>query len=255
MARVKVCPQCGHHNGSGDIECSECSCDLSGVNPVSEEFIEQQKKEAALESELKKEDTFKEQSNAPAAQNNLQTDTSKTQSSSSEEVMVKICPKCGAENTGVKRFCTKCKESIKSVKGIYKKKAAEETSVRPNIPAKEELSSQQKISLGALKSPDNTFSFTLDSSRPVFEVGRENLMAEYLEKRLFVSRRHAQFQMIDIKFAVRDLNSTNGTYVNNEKLAPQSLRLLECGDKISFGGKWPDDPLSSNVGCLIVDYS
>ncbi len=52
-----------------------------------------------------------------------------------------------------------------------------------------------------------------------------------------VSRRHAEIvQQSDLWF-LQDLNSTNGTYINNQRVAPQSRQPLRSGDQIRLG-KW-----------------
>ncbi len=49
------------------------------------------------------------------------------------------------------------------------------------------------------------------------------------------SRRHAQILERDGKFYVRDLNSTNGTYVNYQKVPPGRRQPLKHGDVLQFG--------------------
>lgn len=52
-----------------------------------------------------------------------------------------------------------------------------------------------------------------------------------------VSRRHAEIvQQRDLWF-LQDLNSTNGTYINNQRLAPHARQPLQSGDQIRLG-KW-----------------
>jgi hypothetical protein len=48
-----------------------------------------------------------------------------------------------------------------------------------------------------------------------------------------VSRQHCQFIMTDNGYTLRDLNSTNGTFVNGKKMDED--RLLKTGDRIGFG--------------------
>jgi DNA-binding winged helix-turn-helix (wHTH) protein len=49
-----------------------------------------------------------------------------------------------------------------------------------------------------------------------------------------VSRLHARLELEHEQIAIVDLNSTNGTFVNGERLAPGQARKLRAGDKISF---------------------
>jgi pSer/pThr/pTyr-binding forkhead associated (FHA) protein len=50
-----------------------------------------------------------------------------------------------------------------------------------------------------------------------------------------VSRRHALIMEANGSFVVRDLNSTNGTFVNGEKVG-QGERVLKHGDSVRLGG-------------------
>jgi serine/threonine protein kinase len=50
-----------------------------------------------------------------------------------------------------------------------------------------------------------------------------------------VSSRHAELRLAGKDYCLVDLESTNGTSVNGEKLAPQTLRLLKSGDTITIG--------------------
>ena len=51
-----------------------------------------------------------------------------------------------------------------------------------------------------------------------------------------VSRKHAEASYSGGRISLRDLGSTNGTFVNNEPLALQVERELNDGDRVSFGG-------------------
>lgn len=51
-----------------------------------------------------------------------------------------------------------------------------------------------------------------------------------------VSRKHAKAILQDGAVSILDLGSTNGTFVNGEKLDPNSPINLAEGDKVSFGG-------------------
>lgn len=52
----------------------------------------------------------------------------------------------------------------------------------------------------------------------------------------FVSRRHAEVRADDRGLWVKDLGSTGGTYVNGERVAPESEARIAVGDCLSLGG-------------------
>jgi class 3 adenylate cyclase len=71
-----------------------------------------------------------------------------------------------------------------------------------------------------------------------------------LDDRRTVSRRHARLNCQANKFLLRDLGSTNGTWINGERLAPQVDRELQDGDLVRLGrvelfytttAGWPED--------------
>lgn len=51
----------------------------------------------------------------------------------------------------------------------------------------------------------------------------------------YVSRRHAQIQRQDKHYTIIDLGSTNGTFVNNKRLAEDTPHSLTNGDEIRVG--------------------
>jgi FHA domain len=55
-------------------------------------------------------------------------------------------------------------------------------------------------------------------------------------KSLLVSRRHAEFRANNGSLEVRDLNSTNGTFIGDEKIKPGEWHKLEDGQKMNLGG-------------------
>jgi pSer/pThr/pTyr-binding forkhead associated (FHA) protein len=57
-----------------------------------------------------------------------------------------------------------------------------------------------------------------------------------LENR-FVSRRHFQVRFESDVFYISDLGSTNGTYLNNNKLPPHEEHVIRDGDRVVLGGK------------------
>lgn len=73
--------------------------------------------------------------------------------------------------------------------------------------------------------------FMLDDQAPAVSVGRgtDNVVVLAAEG---VSRRHARFERRDNHWFITDLNSTNGTYVNDEPVTEHRLRR---GDHIKIG--------------------
>jgi hypothetical protein len=56
-----------------------------------------------------------------------------------------------------------------------------------------------------------------------------------LDTNKVVSRRHAMIRFVNNQYILEDTNSTNGTYLNGERIRPPQQGLLKDGDTICFG--------------------
>lgn len=68
---------------------------------------------------------------------------------------------------------------------------------------------------------------------PIAEIGRLSSCHISIGKATAVSRRHAQIERRDGGYRLKDLGSTNGTYLNGERI--ESPRWLNSGDRIQVG--------------------
>ena len=141
----------------------------------------------------------------------------KVKNSSEDKIAVKsnlirVCSECGEKNLPNTRKCANCGEDISDV-----------------IPtSKPEIRSAAFV----LRSLDSRIFFKID--RDNITVGREHELKDYLAAKTFVSRRHCRLTLENDELFVEDLNSTNGTYVNNQKIF-QKTKLAK-GDEIGLGG-------------------
>ena len=76
---VRICPECGHHNSLGLIECEKCEADLQGVKVTLIDDSKENKQEATKE-EIKE--------NKPS--------------------LIKLCPSCNHTNKANAKICEKC---------------------------------------------------------------------------------------------------------------------------------------------------
>jgi len=88
---------------------------------------------------------------------------------------------------------------------------------------------EQYETIGTLSKAGQIYEIT----RKVTTVGRDEIndIVLYSEQ---VSREHALIELSEGRFALRDLNSVNGTYVNNTRIFGEVS--IDQGDEISFGG-------------------
>jgi NADPH-dependent 2,4-dienoyl-CoA reductase/sulfur reductase-like enzyme/pSer/pThr/pTyr-binding forkhead associated (FHA) protein len=72
------------------------------------------------------------------------------------------------------------------------------------------------------------------SNTKVMTVGRQTGVYLLIDHAT-VSRRHAEISYANGQYILRDLGSANGTYVNDVRLKPGSVHILEPHDEIRFG--------------------
>jgi hypothetical protein len=125
--------------------------------------------------------------------------------------MVRIC-ECGTWNTPQMRKCSGCNEDISDIQPVA---VAEESAY-------------------TLVSVDGECSFAI--VKPLYVIGREGEISEYLLSKPYVSRIHAKLTLVDNELYISNESKTNFTYVNNEKLEGDTPRLLKDGDEIGLGG-------------------
>ena len=78
--------------------------------------------------------------------------------------------------------------------------------------------------------------------KPVIVVGRQSGsdLRFDAEKDLDVSGKHAEIHLIQGRYALHDLNSTNGTIVNGTRLPSGGTTEIRTGDRIRFGTQGPE---------------
>ncbi len=68
------------------------------------------------------------------------------------------------------------------------------------------------------------------------EVGRSHAAEVSLPEVLSISRQHARLEYRGRRVTLRDLGSTNGTYVNGQLLRPSEAAVLHSGDRFQVAG-------------------
>lgn len=154
--------------------------------------------------------------------------------SSGSRRLSKICD-CGTENPSQGRKCSACGEDISDVR-------ATEVQSLPKV--------MQKV---LLHSVDANFTFTLD--KPVTIIGREAEMCQYLEAKVYVSRKHAKFTFTNDGIYIENMSSTNHTYVNNTLIPSDAPTRLKNGDEIGLGGIEINGKRQCNAAYLVVEVT
>ena len=135
--------------------------------------------------------------------------------------MVRVCD-CGTKNSVQARRCTSCGEDISMIIPT-----PDTTTAANNTPI---------IQQYLLSSLDGTFAYKIKEGTTV--IGRENEMREYLAAKPYVSRKHAVLSL-DTEAAsltIKNSNTTNYTFVNNQMISGDMVKELKDGDEIGLGG-------------------
>ncbi len=145
----------------------------------------------------------------------------------------KLCPRCGAEMKPDATFCTKCGTSFSP---------PEERTVAVDVtPPTQYVAPGATTTWGYLLFTDGT---RMDLAGERVSVGRylpegggskPDMNLYSLPESHTVSRMHAAFTWTDNNSTLTDLNSTNGTFLNGQRLEPDKPVPVNDGDAVLFG--------------------
>ena len=156
-----------------------------------------------------------------------------------------FCTQCGHDNPETSRFCSSCGAALRVASGSAEAtstlslSAIEHAGEATVDKEGEALSSADQAAVDALpagsallvvrRGPNAGSRFLLDSD--VTTAGRHPESDIFLDD-VTVSRRHAEFIREGKTFAVRDVGSLNGSYVNRERI---DRMILAGGDEVQIG--------------------
>ena len=127
---------------------------------------------------------------------------------------VKVCPNCSHHNALPARFCVHCGYAFVGIRPAVLRV------VEPVRAAWEMPIHKSPLLLGRTRAEQG--------HRPDFDMS-------FYDPEGYVSRRHAHIIRAQNGYFIVDLNSSNGTYVNDRLLTAQRPRLLRNGDQITIG--------------------
>lgn len=159
----------------------------------------------------------------------------------------KICPNCGTKNPVDEIFCITCFANIADVIPEEELEEEKDTSKKADVQENKQkttntdfLGSETNFSDDVEKTMIITGELVLKNAqfsivvRPGDIVGRHFNGSQYLQSYKTVSRRHARFTKEMGKWYVEDLESTNGTYLNGERLVPGRKYEISNGSMITL---------------------
>ena len=144
--------------------------------------------------------------------------------------VIRLC-ECGAKNPSNARKCSSCGEDI--------------SDITPTPDAAPAPAAEIQFILSSL---DGQYAFRIPGDS--ITVGREHGMQEYLSKKSYVSREHAQLTIEDGQLYVENRSKTNFTYVNNRRIAEKTP--LQDGDALALGGTNIDGKCQEQAAYFLV---
>jgi hypothetical protein len=155
----------------------------------------------------------------------------------------KFCPVCKLDNDADATICRHCHAPLDKTPEPPTTRRVDKT-----FGLSEEL--REQVTRAHTPPPRGLSLFLLNSSEPIalcmqreFVLGRgEDLkseamfdLTEFDAFSMGVSRRHAMIKAVEDKYELTDLNSSNGTWLNGERLLPNKPRDLPSGGVIQLG--------------------
>jgi hypothetical protein len=151
-----------------------------------------------------------------------------------------FCTACGTENPAGNRFCSQCGAPLGTppsgpdVTSVFATGGPVPSDVEPDFSAEAHQRAIDALTPGSAllvvkRGPNAGSRFLLD--RDMTTAGRHPESDIFLDD-VTVSRRHVEFRRDGSGFAVYDVGSLNGTYVNRERI---DSATLAGGDEVQIG--------------------
>ena len=160
---------------------------------------------------------------------------------------MKVCPSCGNKNLDQAKFCDGCGASLESVSPGAGPSSFSDAGKSPwMISTGEPRQPMGDLAYGgraALRSEVTGETYFLEPGKEVF-IGRGDaarglkpdiMLTDSAALSQGVSRLHAKVVYQAGTYYLVDLNSTNSTYINGNRLVPQQFYSLRDGDLVELG--------------------
>ncbi len=200
-----TCPACGEEVQPDEAFCANCGASLAQA-PIAPEPVD--------EAETLVVPTVPEAAPEPAP--------------APEPAAPPTCPACGNEIEEGDAFCSTCGFALQAVVT---------PSAEPALPGEPAVVGPRLVvdaSGAEIPLPDKD-EILVGREDPVSGIYPDVDMTPHGGEEGGVSRRHARLTKESGKYYVEDLDSTNFTFVNKQKLAPKTRQALDDGDEIRFG--------------------
>ncbi len=144
----------------------------------------------------------------------------------------------GHENPDGSMYCDQCGEELSATAGPSVAPAYPDASAAPADPAAPVAVGAPRLVLkedGAEFSLEGKSEFLIGREDPVSNIYPDIDLTPHRGEDYGVSRMHAKIYAQGGQYLLEDLNSTNSTYINRQKLAAKTPTAIKDGDEIRFG--------------------
>jgi hypothetical protein len=163
-----------------------------------------------------------------------------------------VCPTCSYENSTEETVCIQCKRPLpaSAPKGVTKSLHGDEIATVQVADQPARLARIEHAAQLTRTHRDAIALFIMGESEPLLVKGRGKTilgrhipgerpptvdLTNYGAHLLGVSRQHALVSFINKRYTIEDLASTNGTWLNENKLTPFKAYVLRNGDQVRLG--------------------
>ncbi len=149
----------------------------------------------------------------------------------------------GHENPDGSMFCDQCGEALSAsaaTSGASYNAAPDATSPgtgagAPMTPAPASVAAKLMLKDGTVFPLEGKSEFLVGREDPVSNIYPDIDLTEHRGEEDGVSRMHAKIYAQGSQYLIEDLNSTNATYLNRQKLAAKTPTQIKDGDEVRFG--------------------
>ncbi len=221
---ILTCPACGEEVQPGEAFCANCGASLAQA-PIPPEPVEEAEEEV---SEPAQPEVAPEPPAEPEAAVEEVTPPPTAEVEPPPEAAAPTCPACGSEIEAGDAFCSTCGFALQAVAvpSAAPAPAAKPAAAGPRLIVS---ASGAEIPL-----PDKD-EITVGREDPVSGIFPDVDLTPHGGEEGGVSRRHARLIRESGQYYVEDLDSTNFTFVNQQKLTPKARQQVGEGDEIRFG--------------------
>lgn len=220
---MAICPNCASQQPDGAAFCDECGAEMENVVAPAAAIVC-----PACGASVAPGDAFCEHCGAT-----LNVAAPALPQAAAPALPMLVCSNCGVQLEPDSSFCDMC--------GAPVNKAPSATPAP--APASTPTDSEMAVQC-CLVVQDTNATLPFPSGKTEIIVGREDLVSgifpaidltDHGGDEGGVSRQHARILIQGDQVSIQDLNSTNYTYVNQERLIPEQPYQLNAGDEIRLG--------------------